>query len=209
MGLSVIQRNIRKWISMRTWQWWKLYTRVKPLLSIARQEDEAKQAQEMLEKTKVELEKSEKIKKELEEQNVVLLQAKNDLFLEVQAAQDSLSDAEERISQLVLYKGETEGLMKELEDRLSEEENAAEGLGDLKKKLEDKCDGLKKDLEDMELNLQKAEQDKQSKDNQIKVSLPLLHSYWSEFIEPILPWHNTIMVCYALTGDCLTNVHTI
>lgn len=39
----------------------------------------------------------EKVKKELEEQNVVLLQAKNDLFLQLQAEQDNLADAEERI----------------------------------------------------------------------------------------------------------------
>ena len=44
---------------------------------------------EELEKTKEELAKIEKIKKELEEQNVTLLQAKNDLFLSLQAEQVS------------------------------------------------------------------------------------------------------------------------
>ncbi|ESN99871.1 hypothetical protein HELRODRAFT_129847, partial [Helobdella robusta] len=39
VALSVIQRNIRRWMSMRNWQWWKLYTRVKPLLTQARAED--------------------------------------------------------------------------------------------------------------------------------------------------------------------------
>ena len=66
LALSVIQRNIRKWLTLRNWQWWKLYTRVKPLLSIARQEDEMKQAEENLIKAKEELEKLGKIKKELE-----------------------------------------------------------------------------------------------------------------------------------------------
>ena len=28
IGLSVIQRNIRKWLGMRDWVWWKLYVRV-------------------------------------------------------------------------------------------------------------------------------------------------------------------------------------
>jgi len=87
MGLTVIQRNIRKWLTLRNWQWWKLYTRVKPLLSIARQEDEMKKMEEEFEKTKEELARIEKLAKELEEQNVTLLQAKNDLFLQLQAEQ--------------------------------------------------------------------------------------------------------------------------
>ena len=161
---------------MRTWQWWKLYTRVKPLLSIARQEDEAKMAQQELEKVREEMAKLEKIKKDLEEQNVGLLQAKNDLFLQLQAEQDGLADAEERISQLVNFKGETEGTLKEMEERLAEEEANAEELAEGKKKAEDMCSNLKKDIEDIELTLQKAEQDKQTKDNQIKVRHSPFHA---------------------------------
>ena len=87
VGLSVIQRNIRKWLALRNWYWWKLYCKVKPLLNIARAEDDMKKKEEELEKTKLELEKTEKMRKELEEQNVVLLQAKNDLYLQLQAEQ--------------------------------------------------------------------------------------------------------------------------
>lgn len=46
-----------------------------------------KKKEEELEKTKTELEKTEKLRKELEEQNVTLLQAKNDLYLQLQAEQ--------------------------------------------------------------------------------------------------------------------------
>ena len=80
----LVQRNIRKWLSLRTWIWWKIYTRVKPLLSMARAEDEQKKMQEEFEKTKEELEKIEKKAKALEEQNVMLAQQKNDLFLQLQ-----------------------------------------------------------------------------------------------------------------------------
>ncbi len=54
---------------------------------MARQEDEMKAKEEEYEKTKVELDKVTKIKKELEEQNVTLLQAKNDIYLQLQAEQ--------------------------------------------------------------------------------------------------------------------------
>lgn len=61
-----------------------LYTQMKPLLSIGRQEDEIKKKLEELEKLKEMLAKTEKTKKELEEQNVGLLQTKNDLFFQLQ-----------------------------------------------------------------------------------------------------------------------------
>lgn len=80
----MIQRNIRRWLTLRNWEWWRLYTRVKPLLSIARAEDDMKKKEEELEKIKEQLMKVEKLKKELEDQNVGLLQAKNDLFLQLQ-----------------------------------------------------------------------------------------------------------------------------
>ena len=66
VALSIIQRNIRKWLGLKNWMWWKLYTRIKPLLSMARAEDEMKKKEEEFEKCKVELEKVNAIKKELE-----------------------------------------------------------------------------------------------------------------------------------------------
>merc|ERR1712168_236198 len=119
IGLSVIQRNIRAWIRLRTWQWWKLYVLVKPLLSIARAEDEMQQKAAELDKTKEDLDKVSKLKQALEEQNVVLLQAKNDIYLQLQAEQDNLNEAEERIEQLVQQKGNYEEHLRELEARLA------------------------------------------------------------------------------------------
>ena len=66
VALSIIQRNIRKWLGLKNWMWWKLYTRIKPLLSMARAEDEMKKKEEEFEKCKAELEKVNAIKKELE-----------------------------------------------------------------------------------------------------------------------------------------------
>jgi myosin heavy subunit len=38
IALSVLQRNIKKYLSLRNWPWWKLYTKVKPLLSVVNKE---------------------------------------------------------------------------------------------------------------------------------------------------------------------------
>jgi myosin heavy chain 6/7 len=168
VALSLIQRNIRKYLLLRNWEWWRLYTKVKPLLNVARQEEEMKKAAEELTKMKEDYEKMEKYKKELEEQNVTLLQQKNDIFLQLQTEQDLLSESEEKVEKLILQKADMEAQIKELEERLLDEEDASGALEDSKKKLEGEIDELKKDVEDLEMSLQKAEQEKQAKDHQIK-----------------------------------------
>jgi myosin heavy chain 6/7 len=168
VALSLIQRNVRKYLLLRNWEWWRLYTKVKPLLNVARQEEEMKKAAEELVKLKEDFEKMEKFKKELEEQNVTLLQQKNDMFLQLQTEEDLLAEAEEKVEKLILQKADMESQIKELEERLLDEEDAAGALEGTRKKLEGEIDELKKDVEDMELSLQKAEQEKQTKDHQIK-----------------------------------------
>ncbi len=37
-NISVLQRNIKAYLSLRNWMWWKLFTNVKPLLGAAKRE---------------------------------------------------------------------------------------------------------------------------------------------------------------------------
>ena len=52
-----------------------------------------------------------------QEQNVTLLQAKNDLFLQLQTEQDTLSECEDKIVTLVNQKADYEQQIKEYEER--------------------------------------------------------------------------------------------
>ena len=45
-AIRVIQRNGRSWLKLRNWQWWRLFTKVKPLLNVSRQEDELRAKEE-------------------------------------------------------------------------------------------------------------------------------------------------------------------
>jgi myosin heavy subunit len=154
-GLSVIQRNIRKWLLLRNWQWWKMYAKVKPLLNLAREEDEMNKKLEQLKKMEEDLTKTERIKKELEAQNVDLMEQKNNLYIQLQTEQDTVIELEERVEQLVTQKADFESQMKEMEDRLMDEEDAAAELEGLKKKMEGEMGELKKDIEDLETGLAK------------------------------------------------------
>ena len=100
LALSVLQRNCRKYLSLRNWPWWKLYTKVKPLLSVARQEDEMKKLEEEFKALKEALEKEEKLRKEMEDNNAKLVREKNDLFQQLESERAGASEAEERATRL-------------------------------------------------------------------------------------------------------------
>lgn len=46
LAIAVLQRNVRKHLFLRDWKWWKLFTKVKPLLNVARTEEELKQKED-------------------------------------------------------------------------------------------------------------------------------------------------------------------
>lgn len=84
LAIAVLQRNIRKYLFLRDWKWWKLYTKVKPLLNVARTEDELRQKEEELNKLREKLQKEDAMRKDLEESQTQLMEEKNDLFVQLQ-----------------------------------------------------------------------------------------------------------------------------
>jgi len=169
LALSVLQRNIRKYLSLRNWAWWKLYTKVKPLLSVARQEDELKKLEDEFKALKENFEKEEKLRKEMEEANSKLIREKNDLYQQLESERTGSATTEERLTRIATQKADLEQQVKEMEQRISEEEGVSSDLNKKKKKLEQDIDGLKKDIDDIRLSLQKSENECKTRDNQIRM----------------------------------------
>merc|ERR1712159_705512 len=90
VGLSVIQRNVRKFLFLRNWSWWKLYIKVQPLLSIARAEDEMKEKEEELKKAMENAAANEEKRKELEAALTEAVTQKEKLFADLQSETDRL-----------------------------------------------------------------------------------------------------------------------
>lgn len=40
LALQIVQRNLRRYLALRTWNWWKMWSKVKPLLNVANVEEE-------------------------------------------------------------------------------------------------------------------------------------------------------------------------
>ncbi|XP_006859807.1 PREDICTED: myosin-7-like [Chrysochloris asiatica] len=168
IGLKVIQRNVRKFLQLRFWGWWKLYNKVKPLLNVARQEEEMKAKEEELRSAMSKTQDLMNRVKELEEKTATLSQEKNDLNIQLQAEQENLMDAEERLTQMMKTKMELESQIADMRERLEEEEGTAASLSATKRRMEGELSDLKRDLEGLETTLAKTEKEKQALDHKVR-----------------------------------------
>ncbi|XP_023175381.1 myosin heavy chain, muscle isoform X1 [Drosophila hydei] len=168
VALKVVQRNLRKYLQLRTWPWYKLWQKIKPLLNVSRIEDEIARLEEKAKKAE-ELHAAEvKVRKELEALNAKLLAEKTALLDSLSGEKGQLQDFQERNAKLTAQKNDLENQLRDIQERLTQEEDARNQLFQQKKKADQEISGLKKDIEDLELSVQKAEQDKATKDHQIR-----------------------------------------
>ncbi|XP_055547303.1 myosin heavy chain, muscle isoform X18 [Wyeomyia smithii] len=168
VALEVVQRNLRKYLKLRTWAWWKLWQKVKPLLNVSRVEDQIAKLEEKAQKAQEAFEKEEKLRKDLEALNSKLLAEKTALLDSLSGEKGALQEYQEKAAKLVAQKNDLENQLRDTQERLAQEEDARNQLFQTKKKLEQEISGQKKDAEDLELQIQKIEQDKASKDHQIR-----------------------------------------
>ncbi|XP_014670674.1 PREDICTED: myosin heavy chain, muscle-like [Priapulus caudatus] len=167
LGMIIIQRNVRKYIQCRNWPWWKLYTKVKPMLSIARQEDELKAKDVEISKLKENLEKENKMRVDYEAVIAKLTKEKNELYARCMGEMDAIADIEEKLAKLISQKAEMEQLIADLRERITDEENSNSAVSDAKRKIESECAELKGIIEDLERQVRKLESEKSTRDHQI------------------------------------------
>lgn len=108
IALIVVQRNIRKFMKLRNWAWYRMWQKVKPLLNVTRVEDEIRALEEKATKALEDLEKETKLRKEFETANVALLEEKNNLLMALESSKGSMTDFLDKQAKLQNQKAELE-----------------------------------------------------------------------------------------------------
>jgi len=205
VALIVVQRNLRKFMQMRTWPWYRLWQKVKPLLNVSRIEDEMKALEEKAEKALAELEKETQARKKLEATLATVQEEKNNLQSTLESSQGNMSDFIAKQNKLQSQKADLEAQLNEITARLQQEEDARNMLFQGKKKQEQEASGLKKDLEDLELVVQRNEQERATKDHQIH-NLNEEVSHQEELINKVNKEKKHLQECNQKTSEDLQNV---
>ncbi|KAI5720903.1 hypothetical protein M8J77_013076 [Diaphorina citri] len=119
LALQVVQRNLRKYLKLRTWPWWKLWTKVKPLLNVRDIEAELEKLEEKVAQTEASLAREEKARKEVEALNAKLLEEKTTLLKNLEGEKSGLSSIQERAAKLAAQKADLETQLASLPGRSS------------------------------------------------------------------------------------------
>ncbi|XP_068616663.1 myosin-10 [Brachionichthys hirsutus] len=149
-ALRVMQRNCAAYLKLRNWQWWRLFTKVKPLLQVSRQDEEIQMREAQLQKAKDSLTYVEQNYSELDRKHAQLLEEKAVLADQLQAEAELFAEAEELRSRLASRKQELEEVLAEMEARLEEEEDRGVQLTNEKKKMHQNIQDLEEQLEEEE-----------------------------------------------------------
>nr|XP_053645271.1 myosin heavy chain, muscle-like [Cherax quadricarinatus] len=166
VALIVVQRNVRKYLKMRTWGWYFLWQKIKPMLNVTRIEDELNALESQAVKAEAEYEKEVKLRKELEVTNAALQEERNTLLVALESTKGGMSEFREKQAKLQGQKAELEAQLAETTERLHKEEEARNSLSQGKRKSEQEIGNLKKDFEELEAKIQSLEGDKTTKDQQ-------------------------------------------
>lgn len=167
-AIKVIQRNGLSYLKLRNWQWWRLFTKVKPLLQVTHADD-------LMKEKETELEKATAEQSRLNSDLADTTKRMDQLYVERRALEDQLaqeqeiaSEAEQMRRDLGEKKSQLEEICQELENRLDEEEDKNQqlqvGMSQLKACQQD----LEEQLEEEEAARQKLELEKAAVDKKNK-----------------------------------------
>uniref|UniRef100_A0A7N8XYM5 Myosin, heavy chain 10, non-muscle n=1 Tax=Mastacembelus armatus TaxID=205130 RepID=A0A7N8XYM5_9TELE len=156
-ALKVLQRNCAAYLKLRHWQWWRLFTKVKPLLQVTRQEEELKYFRKNI-----------CIYIFVTAPTVQLLEEKNILAEQLHAETELFAEAEEMRVRLLSRKQELEEILHDLESRVEEEEERNQSLQNEKKKMQSHIQDLEEQLDEEEAARQKLQLDKVTAEAKIK-----------------------------------------
>ncbi|XP_051846292.1 myosin-14 isoform X2 [Antechinus flavipes] len=167
-ALRVMQRNCAAYLKLRHWQWWRLFTKVKPLLQVTRQDEVLQARAQELQKVQELQQQSARELGELQGRVLQLEEERARLSEQLRAEAELCAEAEETRGRLAARKQELERVVGMLEARVGEEEERGLQLETDKKRLQQHVQELEQHLEAEEGARQKLQLEKVTTEARLK-----------------------------------------
>jgi len=166
--MKVIQRNFRKYMSLRNWGWFIIIQKTKPLIGQVTMEQELNMLLEKANETWGVYEEALNVTKELEGANAGLEEESKALSSQLASEQGNLSQYQERQAKAAALKVDVEAKLADGQRQLSLAENQRINAASARKAMDGDISILKKDMEDLDLAFQKIEQEKTNRDHTLR-----------------------------------------
>merc|ERR1711884_902472 len=157
--LLIIQRNFRKFLQLRNWGWFIIIQKTRPLIGQVNIEEELRLLEEKANEAYGAYKDQLDTKARLQEENVKCKEDNKALLKQIEAEQGNLGEYTERQAKASAQKADLENGLVEAGNKLVQmEQNRQQATLD-KKALEGDNVVIKKDIEDLEMAIQKLEQE--------------------------------------------------
>merc|ERR1719384_707809 len=166
--MKVIQRNFRKYQTLRSWGWFIIIQKTRPLIGQINLEEGLRILEEKATSAYGAYEEALNVTKQLEAENKAIEEEKVALTKQLESEQGNLSQYQERQAKAAGMKADMENQLDAAQKQLVNEEIKRQEMTGDKKKMEGEIGIVKKDIEDLELALQKLEQEKTNRDHNIR-----------------------------------------
>lgn len=131
-AIIVVQRNCASWLRLRNWEWWRLFTKVKPLLQITNQEAALQERDDQIKVTKERLTKLDTDYKEASGRIESLTQEREDLAKQLQRESEERAELDDQRERLIIRNEElndqVNNLQIQLEDEVQQSQKATEDI---------------------------------------------------------------------------------
>merc|ERR1712066_143452 len=166
--MKVIQRNFRKFQSLRSWGWFIIIQKTRPLIGQINLEEELRLLEEKAKSAYGAYEEALLVRKELEGVNKDVEGEIKALTTQLESEQGNLSMYHERQAKASAMKADNEAQLEAAQKNLAIAESQKQDLTADRKTMEADVNNVKKDIEDLELAFQKLEQEKTNRDHTIR-----------------------------------------
>merc|ERR1711994_567229 len=168
LSLYCLQRTIRNFHIGRTWLWWQLWLAIKPNLKCSKFAQYKAEYEEKISIAEANIDKAiadcNKVKAVYER----LSNEKNELVLALQSGGSAVQDIIDKTNRIEAMKNDLQKQLDETNARIRGEEDAIANLESGAGKVRAEADKLKGEIKTLESQMEACEEDKMTKDNQIR-----------------------------------------
>merc|ERR1740116_167296 len=168
LALYCLQRTIRNYYIGKTWPWWQLWLAIKPNLKCTKF---AQYKAEYEEKIAIAEANMDKVTAECSKVKTVydrISNEKNELVLALQSGGSAVQDIIDKTNRIEAMANDLKKQLDETNNRIRGEEDAIANLDAQSNKVRGDADKLTASIKTLESGLEAAEEDKTTKDNQIR-----------------------------------------
>merc|ERR1712241_256576 len=166
--MKVIQRNFRKYMVLRSWGWFIIIQKTRPLVGQMNPEQELAILEDRVKEVFGSYQEALDVTKQLEGEGVNVKEEIGALTKQLEAEQGNLTVYQDRQAKAAGQKVKCEQELVQANNVLKNEIDARIAASEITKQMNGEVLVIKKDIEDLELALQKLEQEKTNRDHNIR-----------------------------------------